>query len=531
MSASGAQPQIPAQVPIFPAPMKSRGASLNRYLVPFLTAIAVLALSVMLVVTIYFTLLDLQWLAFLLGVLFAAILSMVTQSLKAQWRLVRRTAQLQRQKELLAEETARVERYVQSLKVAELRFRTVLDGVPAMVLFVDREDRCRYHNAAFEESCGRSAADIGGAPLEDILPEGLHKELELRGSEALLGTAAQYETHWPCAGGARNVAVKLMPYPVGAQTTSGYYVFITAVSSARPMPEPEISAREAIAQRAPEVASDTAYLDAIEQELTTDEDPREYLLRAIEEDQFILLEQRIEALATEGQPPLREVLLRLQEERERMLPPGDFFEIAERYGLMPAIDRWVVRKLLKSCSAMKSADRAWRMPLYCLNLSSATLRDHGFANHVRGQLQHWDVAGGRLCFEINHGAFAEQDSDIALLMDRLQPLGCRFTVDGFGSHKVSFTPFRELRFDYLKIDGSIISQVLTNNAELTKAKAIVLACRKIGVRTIAQFVEDDVTRAKLKEIGVDYVQGFGIDKPGPLAVMAPMAGHLVGSPA
>lgn len=522
---------MPAEqpLPVTRTPIKSGRASLKRYLVPFLTAIAVLALSVMLVVTIYFTLLDLQWLAFLLGVLFAAILSMVTQSLKAQWRLVRRSAQLKRQKELLGEETARTERYAQAVKTAELRLRTVLDGVPAMVFFIDREERCRYHNAAFEDWCGRNAADSGGLHLSEILDAPLYEELKPHGREALIGTATQYETHLPTADGRRPVAVKLLPYPVGAQTASGFYVFVTAVASAQPMLKPESFAPEAIRPRAPDASSEAAYLDAMEQQLPADEDPREYLLRAIEEDQFILLEQRIELLTGEGQPNLREVLLRLQEERERMLPPGGFFEVAERYDLMPAIDRWVVRKLLKSCGAMKSADPKWRMPLYCVNVSGASLRDRSFANHVRAQLQHWDLAGSRLCFEIHHGALAEQESDIAILMEQLQPLGCRFTVDGFGSHKISFAPFRELRFDYLKIDGSIISQVLTSSAELTKVKAIVLACRKIGVRTIAQFVEDDATRAQLKEVGVDYVQGFGIEKPGPLAVMAPLVGHLAGA--
>jgi EAL domain-containing protein (putative c-di-GMP-specific phosphodiesterase class I) len=280
---------------------------------------------------------------------------------------------------------------------------------------------------------------------------------------------------------------------------------------------------EAAVPAAPEVASETAYLDTMEQQLGADGEAREHLLRAIEEDHFLLLEQRIEALTPEGNPNLREVLLRLQEDRERTLPPSEFFEVAERYDLMPAIDRWVVRRLLKYCATMKNADRAWRMPLYCINVSAATLRDRGFGNHVRGQLQHWDIAGSRLCFEIHHGAFAEQQADIARLMEQLKPLGCRFTVDGFGSHKVSFAPFKELRFDYLKIDGSIVSQVLRSSAELTKVKAIVVACRKIGVQTVAQFVEDEATRAALKEAGVDYVQGFGIQKPGPLAVVTTTA--------
>lgn len=487
---------------------------------PVLAAAAVLALSVTLVVTIYYTLLELQWVAFLLGVLFAAVVAMVTQAVKAQWRLVRRTAQLQRQKALLAEEIARGERQAAALKTADARFRTVLDGMPAIVFFVDREERCRFHNAAFEEWSGRSAADIGALPLRELLDTGIYRDLSMRGMEALVGKQTQFEALWPGAGVDRPLAVKLMPYPVGAQTPGGFYAFVT--SSAAPAMEPR-APQAAAGPTSAEVASETVYLDTMEQQLGAGGEAREHLLRAIEEDHFILLEQRIEALTPEGQPNLREILLRLQEDPERTLPPAEFFETAERYDLMPAIDRWVIRRLLKCCSAMKADDRTWRMPLYCVNVSASTLRDRGFANHVRAQLQHWDIAGSRLCFEIHHGSFAEQEADIAALMQQLKPLGCRFIVDGFGSQKVSFAPFRELRFDYLKIDGGIVSQVLRNSAEMTQVKAIVLACRKIGVQTIAQFVEDDATRTALKEAGVDYVQGFGIDKPGPLAVVATMA--------
>ena len=112
----------------------------------------------MLVITIYFTLFDLQWIAFLLGILCAAVLGLVSQSIKAQWLIVRRTAQLRRQKELLTEESARAERAVQALKMAESRFRALLDALPLMLFFVGRDERCRQPNLAFEHWCGRSAA-------------------------------------------------------------------------------------------------------------------------------------------------------------------------------------------------------------------------------------------------------------------------------------------------------------------------------------------------------------------------------------
>jgi EAL domain-containing protein (putative c-di-GMP-specific phosphodiesterase class I)/PAS domain-containing protein len=493
----------------------------SRYLTPSLTAIAVLALCAALVFTIYYTLLDLQWIAFLLGVLFAAVLSLVSQNIKVQWRLVRRTAQLRRSKVLLAEENARSERSAQAHRVADQRYRTILDALPGMIFFVDREERCRYHNLAFGTWCGRNAPDIGGVPLRDLLGGSICEDLKTHGMDASIGDPIEYETQWPHADGTAHFAVKLLPYPVGAQTTSGFYVF--ALPIATPKARPERSAQEAAALVDPAVAGEAAYLGEMQQQLSAEDDAREYLLRAIEQDRFILLEQRIEALAPQvAEPTFREILLRLTEEDERMVPPGGFFEVAEHYGLMPAIDRWVIRRLLKSCAAMKSADPAWRMPLYCVNLSGATLRDRTFPNHVRAQLRHWDMAGSRLCFEIGHGALTECASDLRLLMEDLKPLGCRFTVDCFGSHRISFAPFERLRFDFIKIDGSIVAEILRQDSELAKARAIVLACSKIGVRTIAQFVEDDATRAKLKAIGVDFVQGFGIDRPGPLAVMPPV---------
>jgi EAL domain-containing protein (putative c-di-GMP-specific phosphodiesterase class I) len=414
------------------------------------------------------------------------------------------------------------------MKNEDTRFRTILDALPVMIIFVDREERCRYHNLAFETWCARSATDIGRLLLSDLVDDGVYQDLKSHGVEALLGARVEYEATWPFSDGTRHVTVKLVPYPVNAQTPGGFYIFVTATPVARAKAVPASPEHDAAGPAAPEAASQALYLDAMEQQLSAGEDPREYLLRAMEDDQFMLLEQRIDALTPEGLPNFREILLRLREEDERMLAPRGFFEIAEHYDLMPAIDRWVVRKLLKSCASLKGADHTWRMPLYCINVSSATLRDPGFPNHVRAQLQHWDLAGSRLCFEIGHDALVEREADIRILMEQLKPLGCRFTVDGFGSHKISFAPFRHLRFDFLKIDGSIVSEILRTHSELAKARAIVLACQKIGVQTIAQFVQDELTRSKLKEIGVDYVQGFGVDKPGPLGVVAPAAAPVAG---
>lgn len=355
--------------------------------------------------------------------------------------------------------------------MAEFRLRTIMDALPVMIFFVDRDERCRYHNLAFAAWCGRSAADIDGSALSVLVDDATYQDLKSHGMDALLGTETRYEAHWLRPEGGRDVSVKLLPYPVGAQATSGFYVFVTPLTGPRAKPSLEGSVGIGSGPSAAEDASEAVYREAMEQQITIDEDPREYLLRAMEDDQFILYEQKIERLSSEGGPAqLREILLRLREEEDGMLPPGGFLEVAESYDLMPAIDRWVIRKLLKSCASMNSEDRAWRMPLYCVNLSSATLRDRDFPNHVRAQLQHWGIAGRNLCFEINHQDVRDRERDIGLLMEELKPFGCLFTVDSFGICKVSFAPFTRLRFDFIKIDGSIISEILRDKSRARQSE-------------------------------------------------------------
>jgi len=495
-----------------------RSPLLSRYL----GAALALALGAMLLATIYFTLFDLQWLAFLAGVLFAAVAALTSQTAQAQWLVARRTRQLERSKEALARESARRERSLEELDIAEARFRLISDALPVMILFVDRDERCRYNNSAFQKWCGRSSDRIDGVPLREVAGDVVYQDLQPHSDDVLSGREIRYDTAWPRQGGGNeHLSVTLLPYPPGIERTTGFYALITRAAGA--------SAEPAMQQDDPvgnvvivsQEGGETVYLESMTEQLVGDGDPRARLVQALQEDQFILFAQIIEPLLPDvNRGRCLEVLLRLQEEEQHMLPPGGFFPVAERYNLMGEIDRWVVRNLLKWCAARLRDDRAWRMPLLCVNLSSAALCDPGFPHYVQGELDRCAISGSSLCFEIAEPDLIRHHRDVQALMTMLRPLGCRFTVDGFGGVKVSFAPFKDLRFDFLKIDGLIIQNILDERSELAKTRAIALACRKIGVRTIAEFVETEETIDKLREIGVDYVQGFGIGKPGPIAQVA-----------
>jgi EAL domain-containing protein (putative c-di-GMP-specific phosphodiesterase class I) len=211
------------------------------------------------------------------------------------------------------------------------------------------------------------------------------------------------------------------------------------------------------------------------------------------------------------------VLLRLQEEEDHFLPPGGFIPIAERYGMMEALDRWVVRNVIKWCMEQKRADAAWPIPLYCVNLSESAVRSLDFARFVNYELRQHGFSPRSLCFEIGEPEIISQHAHVQRFINSLKPLGCRFTVDAFGSVKVSFTHLKGLAVDFLKIDGVIIQNILRDPSALAKTRAISTVCSKIGLRSIAEFVETDDTLAMLRSVGVDYVQGFGIARPEPIS--------------
>jgi EAL domain-containing protein (putative c-di-GMP-specific phosphodiesterase class I)/PAS domain-containing protein len=457
---------------------------MKRFLRAYIGVVLVLLLGVLLLATIFFTLFDLQWIAFLAGVLFAAVAAMASQASKAQWLVLRRTRQLQRGKDLLAQESLRLKHAGQALKYANERFQFINDALPVMMVFIDREERCRYHNLAFAQWRKHVGGQINGQLVRDVVGKETYRGLKSNSADVLAGREIRYEAELEQPdGGKAPCTVTLLPFPAGAELPEGFYALIAHGAGAA----------------APAL------------------DSRVELMRALQEDEFILFTQTIRSLAPTPYPQLVEVLLRLQEEELYMIPPGSFFPVAERYNLMPEIDRWVVRNLIKWAAEKQRSDPAWRVPLYCVNLAGASLRDPEFALYVRHEVQNHKFSGANLCFEIAEPDVLNQNAAVRACMTAMRPLGCRFALDNFGGTQASFAPLKGLKLDFLKIDGAIIQNILTRPDDDARVREIVTASHKIGMRTIAGFVESDATLEKLREIGVDYAQGFGISKPGPIA--------------
>lgn len=235
------------------------------------------------------------------------------------------------------------------------------------------------------------------------------------------------------------------------------------------------------------------------------------LHRALDRDEFVLHAQEIRPL----DPALgshHEVLIRLPDSDGHLIPPMSFIPAAERYNLMPQIDRWVVRETLEML-----AEPAHSHLTCAINLSGKSLSDTGVPAFIIGELQRTGVDPARLVFEITETAVVANLSLAHHMMTVFREMGCRFALDDFGNGLSSFGYLRALPVDFLKIDGSLVRGVATDSVSEAMVRSINELGHILGLRTIAEFVENKEILAALDQIGVDYVQGYAIGRGHPVS--------------
>ena len=250
------------------------------------------------------------------------------------------------------------------------------------------------------------------------------------------------------------------------------------------------------------------------------------LTQALAEDRFRLYYQRITPLAANSAIGEHyEVLLRLQDESGELVAPMAFVPAAERYNLMPTIDRWVIRTLFSTQG--RHYQEVWNRcqiqteecsSLYAINLSGTSINDDQFIEFLHEQFALYQIPPQLICFEITETVAISNLAKAAQLISELRNLGCRFALDDFGSGMSSFAYLKHLPVDFIKIDGGFIRHIVNDPIDTAIVEAINQIGQVMGIQTIAEFVENDAILAKVKALGVNYAQGYSIAEPCLLSV-------------
>ena len=244
------------------------------------------------------------------------------------------------------------------------------------------------------------------------------------------------------------------------------------------------------------------------------------ITQALDEDRFRLYYQTIKPLAADApEGDHFEVLLRMVDEDGQLVLPGAFIPAAERYNLMPAIDRWVIKTAFATLGRLYKGDIGTRLHTCAINLSGVTWSDDMLSDYIQRQAAQHNIPPRSICFEITETAAITNLTKAISFIQGLKAAGFRFSLDDFGSGVSSFGYLKQLPVDFLKIDGNFVKNMVGERIDHAMVETINKIGKLMGISTVAEFVENDGILAKVREIGVDNAQGYGIAKPLPLDSM------------
>ncbi len=232
---------------------------------------------------------------------------------------------------------------------------------------------------------------------------------------------------------------------------------------------------------------------------------------ALEEDRFELFRQTILPLHGDDTGAHYELLLRMRDETGKIVPPDNFMAAAERYGITPNIDRWVIENAFRWL--VSEADEREKLSMCSINLSGQSFGDDKFLPFVIDQFQRSGLDATKICFEITETAAIASFSQANRFIHSLKELGCKFALDDFGTGLSSFGYLKHFPVDFLKIDGSFVKEILHDPIDREMVRSINEIGHLTGKKTIAEFAENVEIIDMLRSLGVDYAQGYGVSQP------------------
>ncbi|MDJ0553139.1 MAG: EAL domain-containing protein [Microcoleaceae cyanobacterium MO_207.B10] len=239
----------------------------------------------------------------------------------------------------------------------------------------------------------------------------------------------------------------------------------------------------------------------------------ETIATAFEEKRFCLHSQNIFSINNqELNSKHSEILLRLEDKTGEIILPGKFLPTAERYNLMLAIDRWVIKTLFTEISKVVKIQPLF---VYEINLSQATVNDENFIQFLRQQFEIYEIYPETISLGISESIAVTNFNQVGKLISVFKDIGCHFTLDNVGRNKLIPDYLKKLPIDFMKIDSKLVQGFLTNTEKLRDIEKINEIGDKLGIKTIAEAVENSYVIKEMQKVGVNYAQGYGIERPQP----------------
>lgn len=240
------------------------------------------------------------------------------------------------------------------------------------------------------------------------------------------------------------------------------------------------------------------------------------LKTALEEKRIKLYGQKIMPCAINSDAKFAvEILMRIEDD-DNLITPGSFISAAERYDLMPTLDRVVINYVFNWLEKHSNHPKMSAIDFFTINISGLSVSQPDFLDFLKERITHSSLSSDMICFELTETAAVSNLDSAKHFMSELKSLGCRFALDDFGSGMSSFAYLKNLPVDFLKIDGHFIKDIVNDPVDNAMVMAVNQVGHVMGLKTIAEFVEDDEVQSALQKIGVDYVQGYNVGHPVPI---------------
>lgn len=492
--------------------------SLFNIIKPYLAACIALTLTVTLATSTYFlSELALHWLVALWLSLLSVLIIIIIQIARTEKNIKNYSDQLSVSKERLTNEIKH--RLWAEKTASESKIKSIFidENIPVMLAYFSSDFRCRYHNRIFRRWFGLKPDQIDGRLLKEFSNEEFFSDIQNCIEEILAGKTVHNERILKSTKGFPYIFTEqYLPHLDNKGKTIGFYTLHTPRAQEKIRVSSKNIKTENSTQPIPNKSNEILTKDNTNLQQNTQISKSGItstrIAQAIEDGEFNLYCQKINPIKPDDTSASQhyEILIRMHEEENNLMPPGSFLPLVDQFKMMPKLDRWIISHIIQWLSVRPETSL-----VFYLNVSKDTLSDQSFPSFIQDQLHEMKTSASNLCFEIEVADAEANTANTLIFAQKMRELGCLVSLCSFGNTPESSNLLDKMKVDYLKIDGSLICNILQDEEDLDKVKTINQLAHNTDIKTIAELVETDDIIMKLQEIGVDYAQGFGVAKPHP----------------